>query len=131
MSFGIHACWRALLALSKRLNYPNLAVAFETPFYEIVEPSFRDLPVFSFCQPNRSISPVITEPVTVGVTEWEAQSMFLARFPASNDHGNFILVPYSLYVGHSNSVAKLLDSYEAVREFSTSVQSSGDSKLNA
>lgn len=46
--------WGAFLLLAVRLNNVDLAVLRQRPFDEIVEPSFRQFPVFLAVNPDRA-----------------------------------------------------------------------------
>jgi hypothetical protein len=56
---------RAFFLLSIRLDYIELPVFAQRPFDEIVEPSFRQLPVFLASIPNRRRSPAILKPLPI------------------------------------------------------------------
>ena len=77
---------RAFLLLTVGLNNVNLAIFDQRPLDEIVEPSFRQFPIFLAGNPNGRCSPIILKPLAIGLREGNtnAQVLPLSR-PPQND----------------------------------------------
>lgn len=82
----------AFLLLAVRLNNVDLAVLGQRPLDEIVEPSFRQFPVFLVVNPDRGRSPAILKPLAVRFREGETNTQALP-FSRPTQYDRYPLLP--------------------------------------
>jgi len=85
---------RALLLLTIRLDYVDLAVLLKTLRDESIEPCLWNLPNAPMLVPLRVRSSLLAYPGSVRRIKWQPHAKSVARSPPQQD-GDFLLIPGS------------------------------------
>jgi hypothetical protein len=97
MSGRVLTCGSALLLYTVGLNTIDPAVFCQGSIDEIVKPTFRQLPIFSVCNPNRRLPPAILKPLTVRRSVRNSNTQLLTLSNSTKYYWYSLLIPYMFY----------------------------------
>ena len=88
--------WRTDFLLAKRLYYVEPPISPDSSSYEVVKPRFWGLPTRFVPDPSWLITSTITQPIAIGLVEWQTDTQQLSLTAPTKDDWSVLLIPNSL-----------------------------------